>query len=241
MSSLFDVPVHLAMVLALAVSGAESGDVRPPDTQPRQFASEGPYRFSEQIWLEALQTGAGGAELAIYKDVIFRTGSKRYYVPAETYRKKVFTLRRDPDIAALVAFNFARENARLLSPRLARPVTAADLYVAHVLGRDAALALIPAAEGIPTAAVTAVVPQLAAVGPALLGKRRRPMTVVDLYRRLTRSFDVTKAETVTRKRIASQSTPAAANLRGGLIDHTSSAWLPLKSHLVWATEVRASP
>ena len=241
MSSLFDVPVHLAMVLALAVSGAEGGEVRPPDTEPRQFASEGPYRFSEQIWLEALQSGAGGTEFAVYKDVIFRTGSKRYYVPAEAYRKKVFTLRRDPDIAALVAFEFARQNAKLLSPRLARRVNAGDLYIAHVLGRDVALTLIPAAEGIPTAAVTAVLPQLTAVGPALLGKKRRPMTVSDLYHRLTRSFNVKRAKTVAQTPAAYQSARVATNLRGGLIDLKSSAWIPLKSNLVWATEVRASP
>ena len=60
MSSLFDVPVHLAMVLALAVSGADGGAVRPPESKARQSASVGPYRFSEQIWLEALQSGAGG-------------------------------------------------------------------------------------------------------------------------------------------------------------------------------------
>lgn len=244
MSSLFDVPIHLVMILALAVGGGEtSGPALEPHTAAREQAG-GPYRLSEQIWLGALEAGVGGDILEDYRPSIFLTSSGRYYVPAEAHRTKILELRREPAIAALVTLGLARRNAALLAPRLGRTVTAGDLYVAHVLGADTAATLLSAAERTPALAASTVLPDLVSAGPGLGGKDGKPLSVSGLVKRLTRSFSKlpgvpslpsaagpgTGQSRVASSRESLSAEPAAAHAGGRAAPH-----------LIWVTEVHAGP
>lgn len=145
MSSMFDVPQHLIMLLALAVSGGDAGRVTPAPPAPAMAAASAassPITFRDQVWLEALKCGAGGEELAGDAVRVFRTSGGRYYVPVESDRRQIMELKRDADIAALVAFGFARCNGAVLRNGLSREPSAGELYIAHVLGGETALDLI---------------------------------------------------------------------------------------------------
>lgn len=191
MSSLFDVPAQLVMILSLAGSG--TGEAPPMDApQPTRTAiaaAEGPLAFSEQVWLEALKCGAGGDELAAEAARVFRTSGQRYYVPSEEDRQRILGLRRDQKSAVLVALGFARRNAGHLEMRLARAPTRGELYLTHAFGSETAVALVKAAEASPQEPVSRLFPDIVAAHPELSETRGRKTTVADAVVRLKRTVE----------------------------------------------------
>lgn len=188
MSSLFDVPQALVMILSLAASGA--GEAVPPaHIGTRAAAADAnPYRFTDETWLRALHSGAGGDELSQVQAGIFRTSGGRYYVPAEAERKRIAALKRDPEIAALVAYGSARLNAKAMAPALSHAPGASDLYIAHVLGAKTAISLIALVTEHPAEPLVARLPEFAAIAAEMAGDKASKVTAGALYRRLTKSF-----------------------------------------------------
>ncbi len=110
--------------------------------------------FSEQVWLEALRSGAGGEDLAPAARRVFRTSGGRLYIPSDADRQRILGLRRDAKSAAFVAFGLAKRNAERFRAELDRYPTSGELYLAHVFGSETAIALVSAAEkraGVPLA------------------------------------------------------------------------------------------
>lgn len=243
MSSLFDAPIQLVMLLLLAVSGAEFDRTTLMPASGGAFLSEGPYRMSEQIWLRAVQAGAGGEELAHYRGSIFRTSGGRYYVPASEHRERLGRLRSVPEVAALVAFDLARLNAKALEVHLGRPASAGELYVAHVLGAETAVRLIAAAEKTPRLAAAKVMSAeeghaiaVAAAGP--------PITAESLLKRLTRAF-AEPAEPL-RQMASDALEPAPPQngnvaLKRGVRDFSAAPAAAQSKSLVWTADVSTGP
>ena len=123
LSSLFEVPAQLALVLTLAASGPGDGapGAPPPvETAPigstqvllRSGPLEGPYRFSESSWLRALREDLpADGTLGAYSGRIFKTSGGRYYVPPVAERRPILAARANADLAARAAEAFAADNA----------------------------------------------------------------------------------------------------------------------------------
>src|SRR3990172_10916617 len=64
LSSLFDVPASLVVILTLAAAGGDATRLEHtiPHLDETQSLAEGPCRFTEQRWLQALDDGVGGAD-----------------------------------------------------------------------------------------------------------------------------------------------------------------------------------
>lgn len=230
MSSLFEVPHHLLLILSLAVSG-EPGPLSSASgaRAGAQYGHEGPLRFSEQVWLSALKSGAGGAELAGAAQRIFQTSSGRYYVPAEADRRSILSLRANGDIAALVAFDLARRNAKDLEARLGRAAAPIDLFLAHSMGTETALKLIVAAETTPDAETAVAVPEVGERVPEVLFHQGRPSRLRDLFARLKRAVRGPKAGQVAMaggapgksmrilKPSVAEQGPSTARVSGGVV------------------------
>ncbi|MGQ0672163.1 MAG: hypothetical protein ACT4N2_04690 [Hyphomicrobium sp.] len=190
MSSLFDVPAQLVLVLTLAASGGEPAAAPRTAVTPTpvaavvEAAAIRPIPFREQTWLAALESGAGGEPLAAEASRIFRTSGGRYYVPVASERQRILELRKDADIAALVAFGQARRHAETLRAALKRSPTASDLYLAHVLGADRSIALISSAASDQDRLVSDVLPGLADDWPELRPTGGRAASVGALVARL---------------------------------------------------------
>jgi hypothetical protein len=195
LSSLFDVPAQLALVLTLAASTAgprgpgahavhapaanASFEIIAPET------AEGPYRFAAANWFRALCEDPAVAAAVDANGVIFRTSGGRYYVPAASERKRLLAKRYEPELARRAARSFAEHNAQRLGIALRRAPTAGDLYIAHVLGPENAIAFIERAEAEPTAVARKRMPELAHAVPSLVGSEQHPLTLAQLYRKLT--------------------------------------------------------
>jgi len=187
LSSLFEIPAQLAMLLSLAAStpahdsaavgiaAAESAvvEVEPP---------AGPLQFGEHAWLRALHdnpdlAGRLGAR-------VFVTSGGRFYVPTAADRQSILAARNDAPLAARVARAAAGHNAALLGRALRRTPCSADLYLAHLMGPEAALAFIEAADAAPDRPLGEAFPALAAALPKEPAGDGAPVTVGQLYRRL---------------------------------------------------------
>lgn len=195
MSSLFDVPAQLAIVLTLAASTAAPGEpgvravhnpvVRTSLEVIAPETAEGPFRFSAANWFRALKEDAGALTAADASGSIFCTSSGRYYVPAASERERLLAKRFDAALAQRAASSFAEHNAQRLSTALRRAPSAGDLYIAHVLGPESAITLISRAEAEPTAVALKRLPELARAAPSLVKAQGRPLTLAQVYRRLT--------------------------------------------------------
>jgi hypothetical protein len=195
LSSLLEVPAQLALALSLAASAA--GDDRQGALNTAEAAApashvalvpqplEGPFRFSEGSWLRALKEGLPDKDAQVYSGRIFKTSGGRYYVPAAAERGQILEARWDAALAARVARAFAERNARVLRAALRRPASAGDLYIAHVFGPEAAMSFIRLVLAKPDEAAAKHMPELAQAAPALLSAGGAPLSLAQLYKRLT--------------------------------------------------------
>ena len=93
--------------------------------------------------------------------------------------------RENAELAGRIAHAFALSNARHLAVALRRAPTPGDLYLAHVFGAEAAAAFIELTVAKPNADAAKHLPELAQDAPALLSVGRTPLTLAQLYIRLT--------------------------------------------------------
>jgi hypothetical protein len=192
LSSLFDVPAQLAMLLSLAAStaatepsaGVAALAAPPADVAIVSEPLEGPLRFGERAWLRALHENAKEAETIGAR--VFVTSGGRYYMPSPNDRGRILAARTDTEVAARVARAGAERNAARMRAALHRSPTAGDLYIAHVFGAATAISLLKAAGGAPDAALTKRFPELAGSVAELSGDgANAPITGGQFYRRLS--------------------------------------------------------
>lgn len=187
MSSLFDIPAQLAMLLSLAASTAAyepaATGLRARPAPPAAVTAAplaGPMRFGERAWLEALYENPG--QSGGYAASVFVTTNGRFYVPTLGERTKILDARNDAPLATRVARAAAERNATVLRSTFQRVPTPADLYIAHVLGPASAITFLRAVEAAPDMPLLDGFPALAA-GLADAGDAKA-MTVGQFHRQL---------------------------------------------------------
>ncbi|HUE63420.1 MAG TPA: transglycosylase SLT domain-containing protein [Rhizomicrobium sp.] len=132
-----------------------------PDARSSSSSAVGLFQFIDQTWLglvkeHGAQYGLGSFAAAITKDT-----EGRYHAPA-TDKQAILNLRKDPDVAALMAGEYAKTTQGQMRTNLGRDVCGGELYAAHFLGPDAACKLIRLAGSDPSVNAVAQFPQAAA-------------------------------------------------------------------------------
>lgn len=123
---------------SLLVETARRESAMNPNARAGTSSATGLFQFIESTWFDMVRRhgaahglGAQAAALAGGADA----GTRR----------EILALRNDPEIAARMAAELARENASALEARLGRAPNAGELYAAHVMGSGGAARLIEAA------------------------------------------------------------------------------------------------
>ena len=241
LSLVLDVPSALLFVLSIVAAEPRSNTPMPwPQMVPSPAASaqraEGPFRFSEQVWLEAIKSTVTDDALNAMAGRIFMTSNGRYYVPVAAERQAILGQRNDPVVAATVVEAFARRNAQILKGALHHDPSAGDLYAAHLLGSALAIRLIEVAQATPEALALKVLPEVATAipnfgssGPAQrLGARR-------LYDLLVRQVERNASPAVVARAAPARVEPT---LRGPIADGAAPEALALAgSSSVWRAAV----
>ena len=107
------------------------------------------------------QHGLGNYAAAISKD-----SDGRYRADAGA-KASILALRKDPEVCALMAGEYAKSTQGSLRASLGRDVCGGELYAAHFLGPDAAAKLIKLAGKDPSASAAAQFPQAAAANKSV--------------------------------------------------------------------------
>jgi hypothetical protein len=130
------------------------------NAQSSSSSAAGLFQFIDQTWLGLVKEHGARHGLGDFASAITRGGDGRYHADAGA-RQSILALRKDPQLSALMAGEYARSTGDVLRASLGREVCGGELYAAHFLGPDAACKLIRAAESDPSANAAAMFPQAA--------------------------------------------------------------------------------
>jgi hypothetical protein len=152
-------------------------------------SAAGLYQFTEETWLRVVKVFGARHGLGRYAAAIRLDADGSVSMPAGALRTRLMALRFDPRTASLMAAELARDNARRLAHLLGRPVTPAEIYLAHFLGLHQAARMITAAALRPHVAAAHLVPvAAAAANPAMFNGAGRPTSARAMVRAVEAYF-----------------------------------------------------
>ncbi|ADZ70078.1 lytic transglycosylase [Polymorphum gilvum] len=156
----------------------------------RTSSATGLFQFIESTWLETLKEAGPRHGLSKYADQIERTRGGTYRVRDPQMRQEILDLRKDPDIASLMAGALTQKNGAYLSQKLGRDASQGELYIAHFLGANGAGRLIDAAQTTPDARADRLFPAQAKANKAIFYTTAgAPRSLADVYDVLVRKHD----------------------------------------------------
>ncbi len=117
---------------------AEVESAMNPHARARTSSATGLYQFIDSTWLHTLKRHGERFGLGGIADEISVTGSGSAWVADPDRRAAILALRKDPEIASLMAAGLAEDNRAHLMPILGRQPDHAELYLAHFLGAGGA-------------------------------------------------------------------------------------------------------
>ncbi len=203
-----------------------------PEARAATSSARGLYQFTDGTWLatvrkhgaehglgwaaEALQSGAASAGSAA--------------------RDTILSLRNNAQAAALMAGEFARDNAAVLEARFGRAAGAADLYMAHFLGAGGAVQFLGALERTPDVAAASLLPKAAAANRSVFyAADGAPRSVADVYARFSAKLESAGSAPASAEAFApakvTRDAPAEAAAWSGRALPVAGRNLPLEARL----------
>ena len=131
-----------------------------PDAHSSASSATGLFQFIDQTWLGLVKEHGAQYGLGSYAAEITRDADGRWHAPASD-RHEILALRKDPEICAIMAGEYAKTTQGQMKASLGRDVCGGELYAAHFLGPDAACRLIRLVGSDPTADAAAQFPAAA--------------------------------------------------------------------------------
>jgi Transglycosylase SLT domain len=137
-----------------------------PNAQSSSSSAAGLFQFIDQTWLGLVKEHGGQYGLGNYAAAITKDADGRYHVPASE-KQAILALRKDPEVCALMAGEYAKSTQGQMRASLGRDVCGGELYAAHFLGPDAACKLIRLVGSDPSTNAAAQFPQAAAANKSV--------------------------------------------------------------------------
>ncbi|MDA7945860.1 MAG: transglycosylase SLT domain-containing protein [Hyphomicrobiaceae bacterium] len=159
-------------------------------------SAAGLFQFIEGTWLQMVKEVGNKFGLDKYTPHIFTTRSGKYYVPNQKLRGEILKLRHNPEVSAMMAGEFTKQNSQFMQERLGRKPSQGELYVAHFLGAKGAADLVSLANTEPNARADRHFPKAARANKAIFYSRGRPRSVAQVYKTLVRDHAKLKATAV---------------------------------------------
>ena len=169
----------------LVDTAARESGFRPSVKAPTSSAT-GLFQFIESTWLEVVKNHGAAFGLKEQAAAISQSRSGRYFVADKGMRREILELRKDPEIAAVMAGVFTQNNAKHLEAKLKRHPTAGELYIAHFLGAGNGGRLVKAAQLNPGMKAADLFPSAARANKTLFYRRGEALSVKALYHNLVR-------------------------------------------------------
>jgi len=132
-----------------------------PKAQATTSSAAGLFQFVEQTWLGVVKHYGTKHGLASFANAITQGTDGRFRTTNSADRAAILALRKDPQVASLMAGEFAQATRVNLEGSLGRAVCGGELYAAHFLGTDAACRLIRMNDSQPDASAASAFPAAA--------------------------------------------------------------------------------
>lgn len=153
-----------------------------PDAKAKTSSATGLFQFIEQTWLAMVKQEGPKQGLASYASAISESGDGRLTVSDPAARDRILELRKDPQVAAVMAGALTQKNRDQLASALGRQPHAGELYMAHVLGARGASELIRAATSDPSRVAAKDFPEAAAANRGIFyDKAGRARSAQEVY------------------------------------------------------------
>lgn len=161
-----------------------------PNAKAGNSSATGLFQFIDQSWLGVLKQHGAEHGYGWAADAIQAKPGGGYRVTDPAAKHAIDALRRDPTASALMAGEYAQDNAAGLQVALGRETNATDLYFGHFLGLAGARKFLKAAAANPDAPAAGLFPREAAVNRGLFyTKSGAPRSFADLYALMGRKID----------------------------------------------------
>jgi hypothetical protein len=131
------------------------------NAQSSTSSAAGLFQFIDQTWLGLVKTHGAKYGLGSLAGAINTSSDGRYHAASDADRQAILALKKDPQVSALMAGEYARSTQGAMEANLGRQVCGGELYAAHFLGADAACKLIRTSQSTPSASAAQIFPQAA--------------------------------------------------------------------------------
>jgi hypothetical protein len=159
-----------------------------PQAKASTSSATGLFQFIEQTWLGMVKQEGPRHGLGAYAEAIKDGEGGRLNVADPKTRQDILDLRRDPQLAAVMAGALTSKNREALAGTLGRQPTQGELYIAHVMGARGATDMIKGATDTPQGAAATAFPEAAAANRNIFfdkSGKARPFS--DVYAMLSAS------------------------------------------------------
>jgi hypothetical protein len=137
-----------------------------PNATSSSSSATGLFQFIDQTWLGLVKEHGAQHGLGNFAEAITKQADGHYRADANA-KQTILALRKDPEVCALMAGEYAKSTQGSLRASLGRDVCGGELYAAHFLGPDAAAKLIKLAGSDPSTSAAAQFPQAAAANKSV--------------------------------------------------------------------------
>lgn len=167
-----------------------------PDVKAATSSATGLYQFIDQTWLGTVSEHGAKHGLSDISSQIQKDFQGRYFVTDDSVKKQILELRKDPEIASLMAAEFAADNGNFLQTQTGKEATPTDLYMAHFLGAGGATKFIKAMQETPYRPAAHLLPAAASANKNIFyNKDGSPKSFDAIYASFERKFgDVTEVQ-----------------------------------------------
>ena len=138
-----------------------------PEAKASTSSATGLYQFIEQSWLGVVRKHGAEHGLDWAAKAIGEGNDGKLQVADPQMREAILALRKDPEVSATMAAEFASDNKAVLERRLGRDVESVDLYLAHFLGAAGATRFLKGMDANPDASAASALPAAARANRAV--------------------------------------------------------------------------
>ena len=164
---------------------AVESSFKPWATPGEGLTAKGTFQFIEQTWLSMLKKH--GAKYGLEQEASrIKLSGKRYNVPDKSAREYILNdLRTNPEISAIMASEFAKDNLRSLQKAdLKMTIGYTELYTAHFFGARDAARFLKAYQKDPSQSAAELFPNAAKANTRVFyinGNKSKPRNLMNVY------------------------------------------------------------
>ncbi len=163
-----------------------------PEVKAKTSSATGLFQFIDSTWLSVVKEFGAQHGLKNYADNIYREASGKFNVRDDALKKNILDLRKEPEIAAVMAGEFIKKNQSILDRDLARNATDKELYLSHFLGMKGAKQFLNTYNNAPYTPATEILPQAAKSNSAIFFDAKGvPKTVKEVNDFFAKKFNNT--------------------------------------------------